>query len=87
MTRQPFTWHGYRFEWDSFDMPHGSKERYEGWQITPDRYGARSFTIALQPDADAAKRALMKHLQEKSYELRVEADKLVNLVEDMENDL
>jgi hypothetical protein len=85
MTRQPFTWHGYRFEWDSFDMPHGSREHYEGWQITPARHGVRSLTIALQPDADAAKRALLDHLRRQALDLRVQAVAIEKVVEEMEN--
>lgn len=89
MTHQPFTWHGYRFEWDSFDMPHGSKEHYEGFSVSaPCRWNDHDVhCLPLEPDDVAAKRALVKRLQEKSSELRVESDRLAKLVEEMENDL
>jgi hypothetical protein len=65
---ESFEWHGYRFEWTEFDMPHGSCEHYEGWATSQRTFVRGDATwqrvgTALAPDIAKAKYLLLSELR------------------------
>lgn len=80
---ESFEWHGYRFEWDEFDMPHGSKEHYEGWRVT---LNGRSYGL-LDASPGMAKAELLSKLRRELCAIRAQAERLAILTDTMASDM